>query len=196
MTDTSEYWLPLRTERLVVRDFRPGDAESVHRYGGDPEVARFMDWGPNTPEETEAFLARSIEAQAPWPRLDFGLGIELEGEVVGSIGLHLRDGPNRTAETGYCLRRDLWRRGVISEAARALLDVAFGTLGLHRVFATCDVRNSGSFGVMEAIGMRREGLLRQDRQVKGAWRDTLLYAVLADEWRPSVANSAGRASPG
>ena len=60
--------------------------------------------------------------------------------------------------------------------------MAFKTLNLHRVIATCDVRNTGSFGVMEKLGMRREGALRQDRQIKGAWRDTYLYAVLAEEW--------------
>ena len=71
--------------------------------------------------------------------------------------------------------------GEIDKAARALLGAGFRHLDLHRVFATCDVRNTGSFGVMEKIGMRREGLLRRDRQVKGAWRDTYLYAMLAED---------------
>ena len=75
--------------------------------------------------------------------------------------------------------------GVVTEAARALLGAGFRHLDLHRVFATCDVRNTGSYAVMEKLGMRREGRLRRDRQVKGAWRDTYLYAILAEEFAPS-----------
>ena len=181
---TNPPWLPIRTERLLLRDFHPSDFEDVHAYGCDPEVARYMEWGPNTPEETRAFLDRAHASQAAWPRFDFGLAIEhtASAAVIGSVGLHLRDGPNRTAEIGYCLRRDLWRQGIVHEASRALLEVAFNRLGLHRVIATCDARKTGSYGVMEKLGMRREGLLRQDRQIKGAWRDTLLYSVLAEEW--------------
>lgn len=184
MTTTDPPWYPIRTERLLIRDFRPEDADDVQLYGGDPEVARFMDWGPNTPEETVAFIARSLKEQAAWPRLDHGFAIaRLEtGQVIGSIGFHLRDWESRTVEMGYCLRRDHWRKGLTAEAARAMLAAAFGRLGLRRVFATCDVRNTGSYRVMERVGMRREGEFRQDRVVKGALRDTLLYAILADEF--------------
>jgi len=184
MPPASDPWLPIRTERLVLRDFRAGDFRDVQAYAADPEVVRFMHWGPNTPEETRDHLARALAQQADWPRLEFGLAIEhaTDGVVVGSIGLHLRDAANRTVEIGYCLNRDYWRRGVASEAARALVAACFGPLGLHRVFATCDVRNTGSFGVMEKLDMRREGCLLRDRQIKGEWRDTYLYAIRADEW--------------
>jgi len=143
-----------------------------------------MTWGPNTPDETRAFLARSSVQQAAWPRLDFGFAIEhaTTSRVIGSVGLHLRDGPNRTVELGYCLHRELWRQGLITEAASALVDVGFRTLNLHRVAASCDVRNTASFAVMERLGMRREGCFRRDRQIKGDWRDTYLYAVLAEDW--------------
>jgi ribosomal-protein-alanine N-acetyltransferase len=184
MTATEPPSYPIRTQRLLIRDFRLADADDVQLYGGDPEVARFMDWGPNTPEETAAFIGRALEQQAGWPRLDHGFAIELleTGRVIGSIGFHLRDLESRTVEMGYCLGRDYWRRGLTSEAARGMLAAAFGRLGLRRVFATCDVRNTGSYRVMEAIGMRREGEFKQDRITKGALRDTYLYAILADEF--------------
>ncbi len=177
-------WHPVRTERLLLRDFRPTDLDAIHAYASDPEVARYMEWGPNTLEDTHFFLNRVLANQAAWPRLDFGLAIELAetSVVIGSINLRLRDGANRAAEVGYCLHRDYWRRGITHEAARALIDIAFKTLGLHRVIATCDARNTGSFSVMEKLGMRREGLMLQDQEIKGAWRDTLLYAVLAEAW--------------
>ncbi|HUZ12128.1 MAG TPA: GNAT family protein [Caulobacteraceae bacterium] len=184
MTSPPEPWFPIRTERLLLRDFRETDFDDVHAYARDPEVARYMPWGPNTPGETRKFLARSAVAQAAWPRLDFGFALEhaAVGRVIGSIALHLRDAQSLSVEIGYCLHRGFWRQGLISEAARALIDAGFRKLGLHRIAATCDVRNAASFGVMEKLGMRREACFRQDRQIKGEWRDTYLYAVLAEEW--------------
>jgi len=184
MTMSANPWFPIRTERLVLRDFRRRDFDDVHAYGSDPEVARYMDWVPNTPDQTREFLARAFDQQSLWPRFGFGLAIvhATAGRVIGSIGLHLRDGPNRTAEIGYCLSREFWRQGLASEAARALVDVGFRTLELHRIFATCDVRNTASFGLMERLGMRREGCFKQDRQIKGELRDTYLYAALASDW--------------
>jgi ribosomal-protein-alanine N-acetyltransferase len=185
MTIPPSPWFPLRTERLLLRDFRDGDFDAVHDYAVDPEVSRFMPWGPNRPEETREFLRRTLAAQEDWPRLDFNLAIELveAATVIGSISLHLYDAANRTVEVGYCIHRAYWRRGIVSEAARAMLGAAFGPVDAHRVVATCDVRNVGSFGVMEAVGMRREGRFLRDRLIKGEWRDTYLYALLAREWR-------------
>ena len=193
MPPQEELSLPLRTPRLILRDFRDEDFDAIHAYGSDPEVCRYMPWGPNTLEDTAQALAR-MQAQArTWPRMELGLGIELagEGRLIGSIALHLRDATHRTVEMGYCLHRDYWGRGIMSEAARGLADAGFRRFGLHRIYATCDVRNTGSWRVMETLGMRREGLLRQDRVVKGAWRDTYLYAVLAEEWAASAASAPG-----
>jgi len=184
MTTPPQSWIPIRTERLLLREFQPGDFDDIHAYGSDPEVALYMEWGPNSADDTRAFLERAMISRATWPRLDFGLVIEQpqEGRAIGSIGLYLRDAANRTVELGYCLNRNYWRQGLVFEASQALIDAAFRTLDLHRVIATCDVRNAASYGVMEKLGMRREGLLRKDRQIKGEWRDTYLYAVLAEEW--------------
>lgn len=174
----------LETDRLILRDFRLEDTVPVHAYASDPEVTQYMPWGPNSPEDTAAFIARALEQQATWPRLDLGLALELkaEGQVVGSIALHLRDIPHATVEMGYVLRQDLWGQGLVSEAARAMFALGFERLDLHRIVASCDVRNVGSYRVMEKLGMRREGLLREDRLVRGAWRDTYIYALLAQEW--------------
>ena len=184
MTDPKP-WFPVETERLRLRDFRWSDEADVNAYASRPDVSRFMDWGPNTEDETKAFLNRHIEAQARWPRTDVGLAMALKSDdrVIGSIRLWVVDEENPTAEIGYSLNGAYWRQGLTSEAARALIRVGFETLGLHRIVATCDVRNRGSWGVMRKLGMRREGRFQQNRMIKGAWRDTYAYGLLADEWR-------------
>lgn len=182
--DDTPPWFPLETERLRLRPFRLEDRADVHAYGSDPMVSRFMVWGPNTEADTDFFLGKAIEAQDRWPRGDVSLAMELKatGQMIGSIRLWVVDTDHRTAEIGYSLARPQWRKGLTSEAALAVMTVGFDVLNLHRIVATCDKRNRGSWAVMRKLGMRREGLLRSERKVKGAWRDTYLYALTEEEW--------------
>jgi len=199
MTDlTSDIppWFPLETPRLRLRPFRREDHDAIHAYGSDPEVSRYMEWGPNTLEDTAEFLDRQLAAQIEGSRTDASLAVELKETeaVIGAIRLWVVDEANGTAEIGYSLGRTSWRKGLATEAARAMLSAGFGRLGLHRVVATCDVRNVGSWGVMEKLGMRREGAFLQDRMIKGAWRDTYLYAVLAEDYWAGAGAGASAAS--
>ena len=177
-------WFPLRTERLVLREFLPADRDDAHAYASDPEVTRYMDWGPNDWATTVEVMDRWAKVQAEWPRADVNLAIVLPdtGRVIGSIRLGVKDEPNRTGDFGYSLARDTWGLGDATEATRALIDAGFGVLGLHRIWATADVRNTGSFRVMEKLGMRREARYRRDACIRGEWRDTYRYAILRTEW--------------
>jgi [ribosomal protein S5]-alanine N-acetyltransferase len=177
-------WFPIDTERLVMREFRASDESDIHAYASDPEVVRLMIWGPNTPEQTRAFLQTVLKAQEQWPRASVSLAMELRSErrMIGAIELRTRDDANRTADIGYGLTRSYWGRGYMTEAVRAILDAAFRQLGFHRVWATCDPRNHASYRVMEKVGMRREAHFRKDAMKKGEWRDSYLYAILAEEW--------------
>jgi len=176
---------PFYTERLILREFRKSDLEAIHEYGSDPEVSRFMDWGPNTLAQSREVLERFLERQSAAPPHELNLAVEVaaEGRMIGSVRLDLKDTVNRTADLGYSIHRDYWGRGLVTEACQELLQIAFGDMRLHRVWATCDARNVGSYRVMEKVGMRREGVLRKGTLRKDGWRDTLLYAILAEEWR-------------
>ncbi len=178
-------WPALRTPRLLLRPLREDDLADIHVYGGDCEVTRFMTWGPNTPEDSRAALDRMLAEQAVWPRRNVNLAAErtADGRVIGVVSLWLVDRDHPAAEFGYSFAREAWGQGFATEAAAALIRHAFETLGLHRVIATCNVRNVGSWRVMEKLGMRREGHFRRDRKDNQGWRDTYLYAVLAREWR-------------
>lgn len=176
--------LPLRTERLTLREFGHRDWTVVHRYASDYEVVRFMEWGPNTEADTQAFVARAVAAQAEEPRTAYELAVvrRADGRLVGSSGLHVRGADARSGWIGYCFARAFWGRGYATEAAKALLGLGFDGLGLHRVWATCDVENHASARVLEKAGLIREGRLREHKWVKGHWRDSFLFALLDREW--------------
>lgn len=173
----------IRTERLLLREFTPQDLDDVQAFACDAATVRYMDWGPNTLDQTRAFLGEEIERAKAAPRVHVGLAVQhLESRtVIGSIRLGLW--PHRNADIGYSFGSAWWRQGYGYEAARALAAHAFETLDVHRLWATCDSRNAGSFKIMEKLGMRREGTLHQNQPCRdGGWRDTHVYGVLASEW--------------
>lgn len=175
----------VRTERLVLRDLKESDWEAVHGYASDPEVVRYMDWGPNTKEETDNFIQRAIANQKEQPRRNYTLAIILRAEdtLIGSCGIHVSNPDNREGWLGYCLNRRFWGMGYATETALGLIEFGFTQLNLHRIFATCDPANTASARVLEKIGMQHEGHLRQHKWAKGAWRDSFLYAILDCEWK-------------
>jgi len=85
-------------------------------------------------------------------------------------------------EIGYWVAVPFWNQGYGTEAARAMVDYAFGPLGLHRVVGRFMKRNRASGRVMVKIGMKEEGCLREHDQRKGRYEDVMLYAILRSEW--------------
>jgi RimJ/RimL family protein N-acetyltransferase len=182
------------TGRLDLREFTAADFEDVQRYAADPEVTRFMSWGPNDETETRAFLERAVADAAVQPRADYNIALvrRSDGRVIGAGGLHVRRAPNREFETGYCISRDCWGLGFAGEALAALLELGFLRAGAHRIYALVDPENAASVRVVERAGLRREGHLRRDSLVRGEWRDSLVFALLEEEWRPGAGVVAAR----
>jgi RimJ/RimL family protein N-acetyltransferase len=89
----------------------------------------------------------------------------------------------RQASIGYEIAPRYWGKGYATEAARAMVAFGFGELRLHRIWARCVADNVASYRVLEKVGMRREGCLREEEWIKGRWRDTLVYGILDHEWR-------------
>jgi RimJ/RimL family protein N-acetyltransferase len=183
--------MAIETPRLILRELGDKDAPAVQAYAGDPEVVRYLDWGPNTPEDTAQFLTVAKVARNAVPRTAYHLAIVLKaaGELIGGCRIEIRSAAHGSGDLGYVLARGAWGHGYATEATRALAEFGFDRLALHRIWATCDVDNRASARVLEKLGMRREGHLRQNVRRKGEWRDSYLYAILAPEW---PAESPGR----
>lgn len=171
----------LSTPRLLLRELHPDDHGGVHAFAADPAVTRHTDWGPNTPEDTAAFLAEAVRDAGARPRRRYTLAVveRDRGMIAGSAELFVVSPAHRRGELGYALARRCWGRGYATEAARALLAFGFGPLGLHKISATCDPDNLGSARVLAKVGMAREGYLRDQLLVRGVWRDRLLFAAFA-----------------
>jgi ribosomal-protein-alanine N-acetyltransferase len=177
----------LRTQRFLLRDLHETDFDVVHPYGCDLEVVRYQDWGPNTEADTRDFLTRSVSSAQVEPRAAYELAVvELStNTLLGTVGLYV-DERGTQGMMGYCFAKHAWGRGVATEAARAVMRFGFDDLRLHRVWAGCDPDNVRSRRVLEKLGMRQEGHLRESVFVRSEFRDRLLFGILHDEWRPAA----------
>ena len=108
-----------------------------------------------------------------------------DGRVLGSITLMTEEDQPR-AEIGYILGREHWGRGYAGEAQRRVVAHAFDDLGLHRLEADTHPDNAASSRSLERLGFRREGLLRERWEVAGEFSDSVLWGLLASEWREST----------
>ena len=179
------YAVRLETPRLVLRELGDDDATAVQMYAADAEVVRHLDWGPNAPEDTAAFLAMAQAARDAVPRTAYHLAIVLRagGQLIGGCRIEIRSAATGSGDLGYVLDRRHWGQGYATEAMHVLVAFGFGRLALHRIWATCDVDNLASARVLEKLGMQREGQLRQTVRRRGEWRDSHLYTILQPDWR-------------
>lgn len=170
----------VRTDRLVLRELEEMDWEAVHSYASDSEVVRYMDWGPNTEDETRNFIQRASEGQREQTRKNYELAIVLKEDerLIGGCGIHVSDLANREGWIGYCLSQHFWRQGYATETAKGLLRFGFDQLNLHRIYALCDPENHASIHVLEKAGMGQEGHFRERKFRRGKWHDELLYAIV------------------
>ncbi|WNG39164.1 GNAT family N-acetyltransferase [Archangium violaceum] len=176
---------PLSTPRLLLREFEEEDWRFTHPYESDPEVVRYQSHGVRTPEESRSYIRRVMDLARETPRsvYDFAVVLRDGHRLIGRCGMRITDFEQREATVWYVLDRSRWGQGYTSEAAQALVDFGFGTLGLHRMWADCDPRNPASARVMQKLGMRQEAHFRENMFIKGEWCDSLIYALLDREWR-------------
>jgi RimJ/RimL family protein N-acetyltransferase len=174
----------LRSERLILREFVADDWPALHEIESRSEVAQYQSFEPRTSEQSREYVLGASKAVETDPRATYDLAvIEVKGgRLIGRCGFGISDAGQQQAMLWYTLHPDHWGRGYTTEAARTLVDFGFGELGLHRIWADCDPANTGSWRVLEKIGMRKEAHLVENTWFKGAWADSLIYAVLAREW--------------
>ena len=174
------------SETLSVR-LRPvdtGDVDSAYEMLSDWQVVRFMLFPLYSKPDTEKFIRDSMNdtGSAAWRSVVRAVVDAESDELAGLCGIAILGG-SEEGEIWYLVHPRYWGRGLATAAAAGLLHLGFGELGLHRIWACCLPENPASARVLEKLGMRREGFRKQNLKIHGEWKDSYLYAILADEWR-------------
>jgi [ribosomal protein S5]-alanine N-acetyltransferase len=168
----------IQTERLVLRPFTLTDAPQVKALAGDRKIYERTLLVPHPYEDgiAESWIATHQTCFYEGSGAVFAICLQ-NGPLIGAIELH-RAGSYNRAELGYWIGTKYWNRGYCTEAAKAILEYGFNVFWCHKISATHFIGNTASGRVMEKIGMKCEGVLRDEVLKDGKYVTVLRYAIL------------------
>ena len=184
----------VETDRVALCEFEEDDWPHVFDYASDERVVYYLNWGPDTEEQSKAFVNRAIACQREVPRRYYDLAIinKETGEFLGCAAIRLTYPLYGEGEMLCIISRKHWGHGYATETVNLIMRFGFEKLKLHRIFAVVDPANVPTARVFEKNGFVREGHLREHKWIKGIWRDSLIYAILEDEYAaPSAEDEQG-----
>lgn len=182
------------TERLIVRQIEEGDAEGLYSAYGDPAAMRF--WNFPAQQSVGDSLA-SIKWVRRRGTVQHGMWAIVQrrgGSFAGMINYHSREMRDRRLELGWIVVPAHWRQGMMTEAARPVIEFCFKRLKTHRIEALIEAENIASRALAARLGFVEEGLLRNRSYLQGEFRSVLMYALLQADWqRLTMASEQGHA---
>lgn len=174
------------TERLSLRRFQSDDAEAVYAYRYSPELREFLSWPPSR-DELHSMIVRLRSKEfcstAGWDHLV--IARRSDNQILGDCAVCIGENDSRIAELGIALVPEFQSQGYASETFNALFNFLFSNRGVHRAFTHVNPRNVASIALMERLGMRKEGQMKQGRWFRDEWVDDVIYGILASEWTGS-----------
>ncbi|MDQ0772995.1 ribosomal-protein-alanine N-acetyltransferase [Streptomyces aurantiacus] len=170
--------------RLELRELVLGDVAAVHAIYGSATATEHLSFEARTLDQVTQIVARSMASATAEPRTEYALAVVQQGtgDLIGFGRLATDPHQQRGATFGFALRPDTWGIGYGLETVHLLLDLAFEELHLHRVWGARSPLNEASAKTMTAAGMVEEGIIRAHVQKAGQWRDSIVHAILYDEW--------------
>ena len=172
----------IETPRLILRKARMEDAEAMFRnWANDAEVTKYLTWPPHGDiEVTKKLLASWVECYQKHDYYQWMIVLKETNAPIGSI-MASTVGRAESAHIGYCIGKQWWHQGIMTETLKAVMDFLFDEVDYHRIEALHDPNNPHSGDVMKKCGMQYEGTLRQaDRNNQGIC-DVCYYGILASE---------------
>ena len=184
LDDPNKNWTPptLTTERLLIRPIELTDAESIFKYAKNPKVSRYTLWESHQTLQDSVNFIQDYVFPLYAEREPEAMGIafkETPDQLIGSVGCFWGSKKSKNMEMGYALSEEHWGKGIMVEAAKAVMDYCFKEFGLKRIQARCKVENLGSARVMEKLGMKFEGTHKSSVLHRGRYWDLHVYAKIA-----------------
>lgn len=173
----------LSTPRLLLRALEMHQAEALFTLANGPKIADNTANipSPYTLETAQGFIAGTAEKYRTGELLNLGMHVRDSGELIGIVSLRLNT-RHHYGHLGGWVAAHCRNQGFAAEAASAMMDYGFSALGLQRVGSQCFGRNKESARVMEKIGLRYEGCMRQAFLKNGVYEDLLGFATVRDDW--------------
>lgn len=175
----------LETDRLILRQFKIEDAENVfNNWASDDEVTKYLTWPTHSSVEmSRGYMEFCINGYNEKNVYQWGMEMKNSHELIGNISVVKIIDEIDSVELGWVIGRKWWENGYTAEAAERLLEFFFTEVSVNRICAGHDIDNPNSGRVMQKIGMKYEGTLRQSGKNNQGIVDMANYSVLREEWR-------------
>lgn len=179
----------IKTSRLKLRAFEKSDAKAMYeRWASDEEVTHFLTWKPHQNiQVTQNILTDWIDQYQNLNYYNWAIVMENQDDLpIGNISVVETHEKVHLAVIGYCLSRQYWHQGIMSEALHAIIDFLFNEVGYECIQSRHDPRNKHSGQVMLKCGMKYEGTLRHSDWNNQGIVDACYYSILKDEYKKKV----------
>ena len=173
----------LESERLILRKFTIEDADEMFmNWTSDSEVAKYMRWNAHkTVDETKEILRNRVERYNNLNTYHWAIVLKGNDMLVGNIAMMISNENDMCGEVAYCIKRQHWGKGIITESLTMVLDFGFKEVNFNRIEAYHVIANPGSGKVMQKAGMKYEGRMRQKYRSHVGFEDCDLYAILRED---------------
>ncbi|WDV45017.1 GNAT family N-acetyltransferase [Clostridiaceae bacterium M8S5] len=177
--------MDVETDRLILRKFKADDAKDMYNnWASDPEVTKYMTWKAHTNiDVTKGIIDSWINSYENKEYYQWAIVLKDTNTIIGSISLLNINNKTYSCEAGYCIGRDFWNKGIVTEAFKTLIHIGFTEIGFERITARHNTLNPASGKVMLKCGLSYEGLFRKYAlDNTGNLVDIKYYSVLKDEY--------------
>lgn len=174
----------IETARLLLRRFTVNDADAMYsNWASDPEVTKFLSWPAHSSiDVSRAVLEAWVSSYSQENYYQWAIVLKEHGSgPIGSISAAYLNDDIAMIHIGYCLGKNWWHQGIMSEALKAVMDYFFDEVGANRIESRHDPRNPHSGMVMKKCGMKYEGTMRSSARNNRGICDACWYALLKSE---------------
>lgn len=173
----------LETERLLLRTLTMEDCEAMYLLRSNEEVTKHFNRDPDASiEATRAKMEEILQNQQKNEAIFWVIAWKANpGTMIGNIGYWRIEVQHHRAEIGYLLHPSEWKKGIMKEALKAVLDYAFNTMKLHSIEANINPGNTASAALLESCGFVREAYFKENHFHDGVYYDSAIYSKLAGQ---------------
>jgi RimJ/RimL family protein N-acetyltransferase len=173
--------------RVYLKSLSPGDAEAIATLANDYDIAyNIAEWGkfphPYTVPDALYFIDDARRNLMDGVAVHFGIRLASNSELIGVTGISKIEQRNKKAEVGYWIGKPFWKKGYATEAVSMLISYGFDELGLNKIHAVTFGFNKASAHLLEGIGFKKEGTIKENVMHKNGMEDDLLYGLLKSEF--------------
>lgn len=171
------------TERLILRPFTEEDAQAVFdNWASDSEVTKYLTWPAHQcVEHSLGYMKYCVQSYQDPKSYQWGIELKDTHELIGNISVVNIIDEIGSMELGWVIGRRFWGNGYTAEAAKRLIGFLFDEVGANRICAGHDSNNPNSGRVMQKVGMKYEGTLRQSGKNNQGIVDMAVYSILRSD---------------